>query len=291
MASAPNDRSRLRLAARLGGAGLLVASGAIHLDLYLTGYRTIPTIGVLFLLQAAAAFVLGGAVAALGLRLVAAGAALFSLATLAGYLLAIRVGLFGFKEVRTTAGVVAGVLEVAAFALLALVVFLPVARAGDGGALAPLPPRAGAALGGVGVLVAAGMLVAALAGARGPAVSPAGGGGQAQLAARSIGGARVLTDARGFTLYWFALDTPRASRCERSCAALWPPLIGQPVAGPGVTGTLGTIVRPGGALQATYDGHPLYTYAGDSSPGQANGNGLDVNGGIWHEVRVSGTRA
>jgi predicted lipoprotein with Yx(FWY)xxD motif len=63
---------------------------------------------------------------------------------------------------------------------------------------------------------------------------------------------------------------------------------GSPTAGPGVTGTLGTITRPGGTLQATYDGHPLYTYIGDSRPGQASGNNLDLNGGLWYEVRVSG---
>jgi len=59
-----------------------------------------------------------------------------------------------------------------------------------------------------------------------------------------------------------------------------------PKAGPGVTGTLGTIKRSGGGLQATYDSHPLYTYAGDSAPGQAHGNMLDLNGGYWYEVRA-----
>jgi len=59
-------------------------------------------------------------------------------------------------------------------------------------------------------------------------------------------------------------------------------------AGSGVTGTLGTITRPGGGTQATYDGHPLYTYAGDTSPGQAKGNGLNVSGGLWYEMEVSG---
>jgi predicted lipoprotein with Yx(FWY)xxD motif len=63
---------------------------------------------------------------------------------------------------------------------------------------------------------------------------------------------------------------------------------GSPRAGPGVTGRLGTIRRPGGGLQATYDGHPLYTYLGDRGPGQAQGNNLDLNGGLWYEVRVSG---
>jgi predicted lipoprotein with Yx(FWY)xxD motif len=56
----------------------------------------------------------------------------------------------------------------------------------------------------------------------------------------------------------------------------------------GVTGKLSTITRPDGTTQATYDGHPLYTYAGDSAPGQAKGNGLNVSGGLWYEMTVSG---
>ena len=48
------------------------------------------------------------------------------------------------------------------------------------------------------------------------------------------------------------------------------------------------VVLSGGAVQATYDGHPLYTYIGDSGPRQARGNHLDLNGGLWYEVRVSG---
>jgi hypothetical protein len=49
-------------------------------------------------------------------------------------------------------------------------------------------------------------------------------------------------------------------------------------------------IRPGGATQATYDGHPLYTYAGDAAPGQAKGNGLNVLGGLWWEMTVSGAK-
>ena len=55
-----------------------------------------------------------------------------------------------------------------------------------------------------------------------------------------------------------------------------------------VNRTLGTITRPGGSAQATYDGHPLYTASLDTAPGQAKGNGLYSGGGIWHEVTVSG---
>ena len=110
---------RLLNTMRLAGAGLLAATGGIHLDLYLTGYRHIPTIGWLFLLQIIVAFALAAAVLATGDRVIAAAGAGFALATLGGYLLSLWVGLFGFTEVRTTAGIVAGVIEVAAFAALA----------------------------------------------------------------------------------------------------------------------------------------------------------------------------
>ena len=97
----------------------------------------------------------------------------------------------------------------------------------------------------------------------------------------------VLTNAKGFTLYWFAPDTPTRSNCTGTCAAYWPPATGTPVAGPGVTGKLGTINRADGTIQATYNGHPLYTYIGDTAPGQAHGNGLNLNGGLWHETTTS----
>jgi predicted lipoprotein with Yx(FWY)xxD motif len=104
------------------------------------------------------------------------------------------------------------------------------------------------------------------------------------LKTTAISGATVLTNAQGFTLYSFAPDTATTSQCNGSCAQIWPPVKGPATAGPGVPGTLGTIARSDGATQATYNGHPLYTYAGDTSPGQANGNNLDLNGGLWHEV-------
>jgi len=83
-------------------------------------------------------------------------------------------------------------------------------------------------------------------------------------------------------------DSATASKCYGSCAAYWPPVYGTPKAGPGVTGTLGTIKRTDGTTQATYDGHPLYTYIGDSAPGQARGNALNLNGGLWYDLPVSG---
>ena len=279
-----------RLVLRVAGTGLLAATAAIHLDLYLTGYRTIPTIGWLFLLQVAAAFVLAVAVLAWGDRVVDAAGAGFAVATLGGYLLSVWVGLFGFTEVRTTAGITAGIIEIAAFATLAILALTPAAGGqparseGGGPVLAWL--RAGIA--GAGWLVAAASLIAlavlgvSLAQAGGPAPAAPG-----SLKTATIHGLTVLTNARGFTLYWFAPDTPTRSNCTGTCAAYWPPATGTPVAGPGVTGKVGTIKRADGTIQATYNGHPLYTYIGDTAPGQAHGNGLNLNGGLWHETTTS----
>jgi predicted lipoprotein with Yx(FWY)xxD motif len=96
----------------------------------------------------------------------------------------------------------------------------------------------------------------------------------------------VLADSKGFTLYWYSKDTGMTSACTGGCATAWPPVIGKPAAAMGVrlTGKFGTITRTGGMKQATYKGHPLYTYAGDTAPGQVKGNGL---GGVWHALRVN----
>jgi predicted lipoprotein with Yx(FWY)xxD motif len=106
----------------------------------------------------------------------------------------------------------------------------------------------------------------------------------------TINGTAVVTNSSGKTLYWFAPDTSTTSKCTGSCATFWPPLTGPVTAGSGVTGTLGTITRPDGTTQATYDGHPLYTYVGDTAAGTAKGNGLNLSGGLWYEMTVSGAK-
>jgi len=108
------------------------------------------------------------------------------------------------------------------------------------------------------------------------------------LMTATINGTKVVTNSRGFTLYWFVPDTSTTSKCNGSCATYWPPVKGPATAGAGVTGTLGTITRSDGTKQATYDGHPLYTYVGDTAPGQAKGNALNLSGGLWYEMTVSG---
>ncbi len=292
------SRRYLRPGLRLAGAGLLAATGAIHLDLYLTGYRSIPVIGWLFLLQVITAFGLAAAVLTTGSRLAAAAGAGFALSTLAGYLLSVWVGLFGFKEIRTTAGIVAGVIEVAAFAALAALAVTPATpgqrAAGHAAPDGPLPARLRAGVPGAGPVVA-GLSLAALAllgiaaaTAGGPAPAPASSGLHTVLKTAKAGGVTVLTNAQGFTLYWFAPDTPTRSTCYGTCAGYWPPATGTPSAGQGIPGHLGTIKRSDGTTQAIYNGHPLYTYVGDTAPGQAFGNNLNLNGGLWHEVTVPG---
>src|ERR1700749_4142273 len=260
---------------RVAGAVLLVVSAGIHLDLYLTGYRSIPTIGWLFLVQFLVAFVLAIGALVTPSRLGAVAGAAFALSTLGCYLLAVWIGLFGDKEIRTRAGIAAGLIEVAAFATLALATVITAAHK----ATAPTRPRprmlAGVraavslVVGAVGPVSVPALVLfgIAVAGAGGEPAAAAGGG--VTLMTAQIDGVTVLTNANGRTLYLFAPDTPQTSACTGACAGYWPPVTGSPEAGPGVTGKLGTIKRPGGATQATYDGHPLYTYIGDSAAGPA----------------------
>src|SRR5215472_17548876 len=237
----------LRLGLRLAGAGLLIAIASVHLDLYLTGFRNIHIIGWLFLFQVIAAYGLAVIVLVSGSRLAAAAGGLFALSTLGGYLLSVWVGLFGFREVRTTAGIVAGVLEVAAFGVLAAYSLMPgrgapsrptaariVARVG---ALQPVAARGAAAL----TVLAAALLVVGLTTASSGATTSASAGGS--LRAATIGGKLVLTNSRGYTLYLFAPDSATASKCYGSCAAYWPPVKGPLTAGSGVTGNIGEIRR------------------------------------------------
>jgi len=118
-----------------------------------------------------------------------------------------------------------------------------------------------------------------------PAAATAG-----SLKTTTIGGATVLTSSKGFTLYSFAPDTSTKSNCNGTCAQNWPPVKG-PATASGVEGTFGTIKRSDGSVQATFDGHPLYTFVGDTAPGQAKGNGLNAAGGLWHEITTSGSAA
>jgi predicted lipoprotein with Yx(FWY)xxD motif len=88
----------------------------------------------------------------------------------------------------------------------------------------------------------------------------------------------VLTNPAGLTLYTYKDDVPNSgqSSVPAAIAPNWPPLTvtGSPVATSGLPGQLGSFTRPDGSKQVMYNGMPLYTFVGDTQPGQANGQGL-----------------
>jgi predicted lipoprotein with Yx(FWY)xxD motif len=104
----------------------------------------------------------------------------------------------------------------------------------------------------------------------------------------------VLVNSRGFTLYMFVRDRRKRVTCTGSCAAIWPPLklkAGQkPTAGGAARKSLlGTDRNPSGGRVVTYARWPLYTYVADTKPGQAKGQALNLNGGLWYVLSPSGT--
>jgi predicted lipoprotein with Yx(FWY)xxD motif len=125
-----------------------------------------------------------------------------------------------------------------------------------------------------------------------PATSSANSDLAAGIKTTTIQGRTVLTDSAGFVLYWFAPDTPTTSKCNGSCATFWPPLIGTPSLGSGVTlaGQLGTIKRANGQVQATYDGHPLYLFKSDTSAGMWTGNDIVASGAKWWLMTSTGSK-
>jgi predicted lipoprotein with Yx(FWY)xxD motif len=127
-------------------------------------------------------------------------------------------------------------------------------------------------------------------GSAGPPPVPAATGEPVCAQPTSLG--TILVDGTGRTVYDFANDKNSASTCtDAACTANWPFVpapAALPASLPGVTGALGSTTRPDGASQLTVAGHPVYTFAGDSAPGQTNGQGQTLNGGLWTVVSSAG---
>jgi len=125
------------------------------------------------------------------------------------------------------------------------------------------------------------------------AQSGASAAGSAMVITTKAGSAGTfLTNGSGRTVYLWAKDGTGSSACSGACTALWPPVTtagSLTASGSAKASDLGTITRSDGTKQVTYDGHPLYYYAGDSSAGQTNGQGTDSFGAKWWLVAPAGT--
>ena len=131
----------------------------------------------------------------------------------------------------------------------------------------------------------------AAAGASSAAAS-GGGSGSTVITTATSSGDTFLTDGSGRAVYLWAKDTGSTSTCTGACAGAWPPVMATgtvTAAGSAMSSELGTTTRSDGTKQVTYDGHPLYYYAGDSGAGMASGQGSDNFGAKWWLVTPSGS--
>jgi len=101
---------------------------------------------------------------------------------------------------------------------------------------------------------------------------------------------KILDDGQGGTLYLFQGDSGTKSNCSGACATNWPPLTSaNPTVGKGASASMiGTTKRSDGTTQVTYNGHPLYTFKGDSAPGDTSGQGVNAFGGLWYALSPTG---
>ncbi len=117
-----------------------------------------------------------------------------------------------------------------------------------------------------------------------------GGGGEGTISTAEISGlGKVLVDSEGMTVYLYTPDEGSTSVCYGGCEAAWPPVVaeGKPTAGEGAMfSALGTTKRKDGTMQVTYEGHPLYTFAADKGPGEANGQESE---GTWFVMDEAGS--
>lgn len=175
---------------------------------------------------------------------------------------------------------------------LALVVVLALVVAGCGSSSDSSTGSAYGGKGDGGSKPAAETSEASAKGGYGEGAEASSGGGDGIVSAAKVGDlGTILVTSQGLTLYDFHKDKGSTSSCYDACAAAWPPLLteGNPQAqGPADRSMLGTTKRKDGTVQVTYNGWPLYTYAGDQNPGEANGNDIDQFGAEWYALQPNG---
>jgi predicted lipoprotein with Yx(FWY)xxD motif len=123
----------------------------------------------------------------------------------------------------------------------------------------------------------------------GPPKTSSGAAATVGVSNESLG--KILVDSKGRTLYLFTRDSGTMSECSGACAVNWPPLkaTGKPTIGSGANASLvSTTSRSVGGKQVTYNGHPLYLFKNDKSPGDTNGQGLNAFGGNWYALTPAG---
>jgi predicted lipoprotein with Yx(FWY)xxD motif len=282
--------------ARYLGAAALLAVGADHIQQYYAAYyRSVPTIGPLFLANFLSALVVSLGLV-LPLRRIAgrrtdrmrAILAVTGIGIAAGSIVALLIsenaGLFGFME-RGYHGAIVLALSLEGAAVVLLAAFLGLV----GGRERRARTRVLRGVVGAGALLA--LVLAGCGGASGgSASSPAGRGAVLQVVTNPQLG-KILADSHGRTLYDFRIDKGTMSVCYGGCASLWPPLTtaDAPVAGNGVkTSLIGTTRRKDGSTEVTYAGHPLYYFAPDQKRGEISGQALDQFGAPWFALAPDG---
>jgi predicted lipoprotein with Yx(FWY)xxD motif len=143
----------------------------------------------------------------------------------------------------------------------------------------------------IGLVVAAGIALFALAAGGSAKKAPPAVAANSAISVKQTALGKTLTDANGRTLYLFAGDKPNMSTLSAAGRAFWPPFTAttKPSAtGGALANEIGTVTGPSGAKQLSYNGHPLYYFIGDHHPGQTAGQGLNEFGARWYVLSTAG---
>src|ERR1700733_12116107 len=152
--------------------------------------------------------------------------------------------------------------------------------------------RTGAAVLAAAVLASAALLMSLVGSASATPSAVAAGAKPATVNLRSTSIGKILVNKRGFTLYAFLADKRNKDNCvtRSGCTGLWPLFTthGKPKAGKGVNRSMLGTIKVNGKMQVTYNGHPLYGYSADTSPGSTSYVGVSQFGAKWKALNASG---